>query len=241
MPGPGVAAWQPTRVSFSDRAMRVVTFNLHLAKRLERALEVMQSEPDLASADVISLQEADERAVELLGEALGLERAWYPAAVHPRTGRYFAPAVLSRWPIRSHQRLDLPHPGLHGLRRVAVRARVEPPGGLPFEFIAVHFGTMREILFRHQDDQARNVLAALGQVSSPMVVAGDLNRRGLGKVFEASGFHWVTRRIGWTHHVWSFDHVFTRGFASRTVKAGSVRAALRASDHRAVWAELDPS
>ena len=220
--------------------MRVVTFNLQHANRLERALEVIQSEPDLARADVISLQEADDRAVEVLGESLGLESAWHPAAIHPRTGRWFAPAVLSRWPIRSHQRLDLPHSGLHGLRRVAVRARIEHPSRNAFEFVAVHFGTMREILPRHQDEQARNVLTALAEVRTPLVVAGDLNRRGLGRFFERSGFHWVTRQVGWTHHIWSFDHVFARGFASSATRAGAVRAALRASDHRAVWAELDP-
>lgn len=218
--------------------MRVVTFNLHFAHRLERALDIVRAEPALATADVISLQEADDRAVAVLGEALGMHVAWYPAAIHRRTGRPFAPAVLSRWPIASHQRIDLSHPGVHGLRRVAVRSRVRGNQG-DFEFVAVHFGTMREILFSQQASQAREVLNALADVSGPLVVAGDLNRRGLGRIFEQSGFQWITRDVGRTHHIWSFDHIFARGFAIAGAESGSVRATLAASDHRAVWARFD--
>ncbi len=220
--------------------MRIVTFNLQYANRLERALEVIRSEPALSSADMISLQEADDRAVAILGEALGMVSAWYPAAVHRKTGRTFAPAVLSRWPISTHQRLDLPHPGIHALQRIAVRATVRGPDE-EFEAVAVHFGTMREILPMQQAAQAREVLNALADVHGPLVVAGDLNRRGLGALFERSGFQWVTRDIGRTHHLWSFDHVFVRGLPLARARAGSVRASLVASDHRAVWADLDPA
>lgn len=219
--------------------MRVVTYNLHLAKRIPAALDVIRSDPDLSSADILSLQEADDRAVETLASSLGMDAAWYPAAVHRRTGRPFAPAVLSRWPITTHRVLDLPHPGLHGLRRVAVQARVERPGGKELEIVAVHFGTMREILPHHQEIQARELLNTLADEPRPLVVAGDLNRKGLGRVFEQSGFRWITRDVGRTHHVWSFDHVFARGVPAGTSRFGSVRRALAASDHRAVWADVD--
>lgn len=221
--------------------MRVVTYNIQHATRIDRALEVIRAEPELRSADVVSLQEADANAVERVASALDMQAAWYPAAIHPRTNRHFAPAVLSRWPMRSHRLLDLPHPGLHGLRRVAVHARIEAPSGEELGFVAVHFGTMREILPRQQAAQARVVLEAVAETNGPLVVAGDLNRRGLGRIFEQSGFQWITRDIGLTHHIWSFDHVFARGFAGNQGRAGSVRAALKASDHRAVWALLGSS
>jgi len=218
--------------------MRVATFNLHFAHRLERALEIVRSEPALHTADVISIQEADDRAVKVLAQALKMHSAWYPAAIHRRTGRPFAPGVLSRWPITSHQRVDLPHPGLHGLARVAVRSRVRGADG-EFEFVAVHFGTMREILFSQQASQAREVLAAVADVPGPLVIAGDLNRRGLGRIFEQAGFQWITRDVGRTHHVWSFDHIFARGYPLSRARSGSIKATLAASDHRAVWAHFD--
>jgi endonuclease/exonuclease/phosphatase family metal-dependent hydrolase len=221
--------------------MRIVTYNLQHATRIDRALEVIREEPELRSADVVSLQEADSRAVERMASALEMHAAWYPAAIHPRTNRHFAPAVLSRWPLRSHRLIDLPYPGLHGLRRFAVLARIEPPSGGELDFVAVHFGTMREILPRQQEAQARAVLEAVNGTTGPLVVAGDLNRRGLGRIFEQAGFHWITRNIGLTHHIWSFDHVFARGFPAGPDRSGSVRAALKASDHRAVWAHFGPA
>ena len=219
--------------------MRVVTFNLHFATRVDRALEVIRSEPDLAAPDLISLQEADASAVAQIADALGMESAWYPAAIHPRTGRHFAPAVLSRRPITTHRLVELPHDGLHGLRRVAVHTTIGTSPGADLHFVAVHFGTMREILPWQQAAQVRVLLDGLADHTGPLVIAGDLNRKGLGRVFTESGFHWVTRDVGRTHHVWSFDHVFVRGVPAAGARFGSVRSALRASDHRAVWADLD--
>jgi endonuclease/exonuclease/phosphatase family metal-dependent hydrolase len=220
--------------------MRIVTYNLHFASRIDRALDVIRSEPHLA-ADLMSLQEVDGPAVDRMAGALGMQSAWYPAAIHYRTGRHFAPAVLSRWPIVEQRLLELPHPGLHGLRRFAVHARIERGAGDIFDVVAVHFGTMREILPGQQVAQAEAVRDAVAERQGPRIVAGDLNRMGLGRVCEKAGFDWVTRKVGLTHLLWSFDHVFTRGLRSASARSGSVRAALQASDHRAVWVELEPS
>jgi endonuclease/exonuclease/phosphatase family metal-dependent hydrolase len=164
--------------------MRIVTYNLHFATRVGRALDVIRSEPDLA-ADLMSLQEVDGPAVEQMAGALGMQSAWHPAAIHRRTGRHFAPAVLSRWPIVENRLLELPHPGLHGLVRVAVHARIERGPGDVIDFVAVHFGTMREIRPGQQEDQAKAVLEAVADRKGPVIVAGDLNRMGLGRLFEA--------------------------------------------------------
>jgi endonuclease/exonuclease/phosphatase family metal-dependent hydrolase len=220
--------------------MRIVTYNLHFATRIDRAVEVIRSEPALAG-DILSLQEVDGPAVDRVAGTLGMHSAWYPAAIHRRTGRHFAPAVLSRWPIIEQRLVELPHPGLHGMRRFAVLARIERGPEDIFDVVAVHFGTMREILFAQQEAQAKAVVDAVADRHWPLIVAGDLNRMGLGRVFERAGFDWVTRKVGFTHHVWSFDHVFTRGLRSLGARSGSVRAALKASDHRAVWVDLDPS
>lgn len=220
--------------------MRIVTYNLHFATRIDRALDVLRSEPDLAS-DVLSLQEVDGPAVDRIAGTLGMHAAWYPAAIHQRTGRHFAPAVLSRWPIIEHRLVELPHPGLHGLRRFAVHARIERGADDAFDVVAVHFGTMREILPAQQQAQAEAVLDAVSGRPGPLIVAGDLNRMGLGRVFERAGFEWVTRRVGLTHLLWSFDHVFVRGLRVSGARSGSVRAALKASDHRAVWVHFDPA
>ena len=219
-------------------SLRIATFNLFFAKRIDRAIAVARAEPNLAAADVLALQEADETAAHRIAEALGLGFVYYPALRHPRTGRNFGPALLARWPVEADRRLDLPHTGLSSMPRIAIGAGLRIGSELVTVYV-VHFGTMREMLPLHQNAQARMVLRDAAGRPGPAVVAGDLNRKGIGRLFEAEGWHWVTRDVGRTHLVWSFDHVFLRGFDRTTVQAGSVHAALAASDHRAVWARID--
>jgi endonuclease/exonuclease/phosphatase family metal-dependent hydrolase len=69
------------------------------------------------------LQEMDEAGVDRIARALGFNYAYYPASIHPVTGNYFGPAVLSRWPIERSWKLLLPHGGwTRGQRRTATAA-----------------------------------------------------------------------------------------------------------------------
>ncbi len=225
--------------------LHVATYNLWHAHRLDRAIEVMRHEPDLAGSDLLALQEVDEAGAERIAGALGMHDVSYHGELHPRTRRRFGPALLSRWPLANRRRVLLPHRGIHGLRRVAVAATATVRG-VPVEAWAVHFGTMREILPAQQAAQVEHVLEQMEpgagdggwEVGGPTVVAGDLNRKGLGRLFTRHGFRWLTRDVGLTHHIWSFDHVFVRDCAEPRWRVGSVKAALTASDHRAVWAEI---
>jgi endonuclease/exonuclease/phosphatase family metal-dependent hydrolase len=232
----GPAPVAPTR---ADASIRVATWNLFFARQVERAIAIIQSDSNLAAADLIALQEADEAAAERMADVLGLGFVYYPALKHPRTRRHFGPALLSRWHVVDDARLDLPHAGLHRMPRIAVRATLQTDGG-PLTVYAVHFGTMREVFPWQQAAQARQVLADASIRPGPAIIAGDLNRRGLGRLFEAAGWHWATRDVGRTHHVWSFDHVFVRGIAG-PCRAGAVPAGLDASDHQAVWAAIGQS
>ena len=98
---------------------------------------------------------------------------------------------------------------------------------------------MWEMLPRGQDAQAQAVVDDAATSPDPVLIAGDLNRMGAGRVFARAGYHWLTRDVGRTHHVWSFDHVFLRGLEPRGVRSASVGEALATSDHRAVWTTLD--
>ena len=102
--------------------IRLVTFNIKLAREIDRAIEVLQ-EDSLRGADVLILQEMDEAGVDRIARALGLNYAYYPSSIHPASGHYFGPAVLSRWPIERSWKLLLPHRGwTRGQRRTATAA-----------------------------------------------------------------------------------------------------------------------
>ncbi len=221
----------------ASRMLRIATYNLCHGKRLERAVAVARAEPGLADADVLALQECDEHAAERLATALGMSWLYLPGPVHYWTRRPFAPALLARWPIENGRSVELPHHGIWRMPRTAVAATIRIRGQ-PVAACAVHFGNLREILPRHQSAQVRALLSTVA-ATGPGLVAGDLNRRGLGLLFEAAGWRWITRNVGRTHLIWSFDHVFVKGFDGAPARAGAIRAALSASDHQAVWAEVE--
>ena len=222
-----------------DRELRIATYNVELVKRPEAVLSLLEREPRLGSADVLALQEADEELVARAAERLGAHYVYYPSMLHPVTGRNFGPAILSRWPIVDDGKVPLPGRGwTRGTRRIAVRATLLVRG-VRLRFYNVHFSTMWEMLPSGQDAQAAAVVADADASPDPVFIAGDLNRMGAGRVFARAGYHWLTRNVGRTHHVWSFDHVFLRGLEPRGVEAASVHEALATSDHRAVWTALD--
>ena len=116
-PGPGASA---------DSLIRVVTFNIKFAREIDRAIEVLQGD-SLRGADILALQEMDESGAERIARALGYDYVFYPAVIHPASGRYFGPALLSRWPIERSWKVILPHAGLDP-GPAAHRDRRRPPG-----------------------------------------------------------------------------------------------------------------
>ena len=221
------------------RQLRIATYNVELVKRPEAVLSLLERDQQLGSADVLALQEADEAIVARAAERLGTHYVYYPSMVHPLTGRNFGPAVLSRWPIVDDGKVPLPGRGwTRGTKRIAVRATILLRGAR-VRVYNVHFSTLWEMFPRGQDAQARAVVEDAAASPDPVLIAGDLNRMGAGHVFAEAGYYWLTRDVGPTHHVWSFDHVFLRGLEPRGVQAASVGEALTTSDHRAVWTTLD--
>ena len=223
----------------TTRALHVATYNVELVKRPEAVLSLLEREAQLGGADILALQEADDVIVARAAERLGGHYVYYPSMLHPVTGRNFGPAILSRWPIVDDGKVPLPGRGwTRGSRRIAVRATILVRG-VRLRFYNVHFSTMWEMFPSGQDAQAQAVVEDAAASPDPVLIAGDLNRMGAGQVFARSGYHWLTREVGRTHHVWSFDHVFLRGLEPRGVRAASVDEALATSDHRAVWTALD--
>jgi hypothetical protein len=82
-------------------AVMVATFNVKLARRVDRATEVILATPALRDADVLAMQELDDHAADTLARALGMNYVYFPGAIHPTDRKLFGPAILSRWPIDS--------------------------------------------------------------------------------------------------------------------------------------------
>ena len=218
----------------------VASYNVELARRVDGVLAVLEGHERLRGADVLALQEADEHVVERVAGRFGWHAAYQPSDRHHATGRNFGPALLSRWPLVGTRVLQLPRTGWRPrLARTALGVVARTASG-PLHVWNVHLSTLLETSPLGQDLQARTLADAVAALDGPALVLGDLNRRGAAHVLVRSGLEWHTPRVGRTHHVWSFDHVFSRGLPPGRWRAGAVREALRASDHRAVWAEYTP-
>ena len=228
-----VAAAEPT-----GPAILVATFNVKLARRVDRAIEVIQATPALRDADVLAMQELDDAAADALARALGLNYVYFPGAVHPTDHKLFGPAILSRWPIDSAWKLVLPHESnVRRQRRTATAALVRVRG-VPVRVYAVHLEIQTRASRAEREDQVAAVLADAAAAPEPVIIAGDFNSWSIGEYLTARGFAWPTRDLGRTVLAFGWDHIFARGLSPAGDAAGVVRDVRGASDHRPVWAGL---
>lgn len=219
-------------------ALRIVTFNIEYALRVDRALIALSDHPRLRGADLIALQEMDAPGTERIARALGLNYVYYPASVHPQHRRDVGNAILTPWPIEATFKLPLPHRSrLVRQARAAVVALVRV-GGLRMRAYSLHLGSPLGASGRQRRDQIEVVLGDARESLDPVIIAGDFNSMGIARHLIADGYSWLTEGVGPTTRSFSFDHVFVRGLAFDVASAGVAREVRDASDHRPVWAEL---
>ncbi len=239
--GPRFAAdYAPSLDSIrSAGPIRVVSFNIRFAREISRATELLRR-PPLAGADLIALQEMDDQGVDRIARSLRLDYVYYPATIHPTTGKPFGPAILSRWPIERSWKVILPHPSrTRGQRRTATAAVLRVRGVQVLAY-AVHLETPVQITPSEREDQARAILRDAASFPGPVVIAGDFNGEEIGLTMRKAGYRWLTEGVGPTVSVFNWDHIFVRRLspAHPGPAAGVVRRIDGASDHHPVWAVL---
>lgn len=233
---PRYAGFTSSRVapSHDGTSLVVGTFNVRYGIEVDRALEVIASDPQLSDADVLLLQEMDAGGTRRMGEALGMHWVYYPAIL--REGRELGNAVLSRWPISDDEKLILPHRALIGdTQRIAAVATLDV-AGRSVRVYSVHIATPVNQTLPAREDQLRTVLEdAAGH--DHVIIGGDLNSVGIARMGSDFGFEWPTRDGPKTAFLGRIDHILYRGFDVPGEDAsGTVLDPLEASDHRPVWA-----
>ncbi len=229
-------------------SLRVAAWNIQYGLDVEGALKEIKADSNLATADVILLQEMGPVGIRTIAAALGLNHVYGPASVSPHHAKLFGNGVLSRWPIINTQILVLPHETmLTGHRRIAVAADIALPQGRNLRAISVHTATM----VMDQDkriEQAAAIMDSLGAFAGPIVLGGDFNTV---SDYEVTLLRRTMRRLGldavrlppgptirnkykkMPGSVPVLDHLFSLG-----LDAGSRGIADQAvsSDHLPIWA-----
>lgn len=216
--------------------LRVVSFNIAFAREVDSAIALLTSEPTLRNADVILLQEMDETVTGRVAEALDLGYVYYPAVLSFRTRRSFGNAVLSRWPIVADGKVVLPHVSRFGRTQRTATAATIRVGSRLVRVYSTHLGTMTDVAPASRREQLRAVLEDAGRYPR-VVIGGDMNDEGVGRVVREMGYAWPTQHGPSTHRLGRLDHIFIRGLASPdSGAAGTVLDAHGSSDHLPVWA-----
>jgi endonuclease/exonuclease/phosphatase family metal-dependent hydrolase len=217
-------------------SLRVVTFNIERALRVDQAIGVMKAEPSLREADIVLLQEMDEAGTRRVADAFGMSYVYYPATFSLKTHRDFGNAVLSRFPIVADSKVLLPHLGLAGrLQRIATGATIQV-GDTLVRVYSAHLGTLVNATASGQRDQIRAILADADRY--PLVIlGGDMNSHGVVRVAHDHGYEWPTEKGPRTTRFGRWDHILLKGLKSAgPADAGTVLDVRGASDHRAIWA-----
>jgi endonuclease/exonuclease/phosphatase family metal-dependent hydrolase len=222
-------------------SLRVVTFNLQFAQEVDRAVALFRREPALREADVVFLQEMDANGVREFAHALGFNYVYYPATVHPKTGRPFGDAILAHLPIEDDQKVVLPHLGRFGhTERIAVAGTIHV-SGLAIRLYSVHLATGAESRKGWQADQARTIAANADTArADAVIIGGDFNSEKVGRTLDAAGYEWVSQKLPPTASYFSIDHVFLRGLElTRPDARGVVADNEGASDHLPLWVTVN--
>jgi endonuclease/exonuclease/phosphatase family metal-dependent hydrolase len=222
-----------------DGILRVVSFNVKFAVKVDEAIAVLRDTPALREPDILALQEMDAEATERIARALEMNSIFFPAAIHPKTDRDFGNALLSPWPLEDVRKLSLPGASrFTGLKRTATVATVRLEDRSVRAY-SVHLETPIHLSSKGRRAQAQAIVDDARASPYPVVVAGDFNTRDLSEPFENAGYLWLTRNLRNTSFWWELDHIYARGLAPPgPATAGVAEDIHDASDHKPVWALL---
>ena len=253
-PSPELRA-TPALGATPPRSLRVVTYNIHGVEGavLARAL---RDNPALGRADVILLQEVSAHgpcsAACAAGDALGLASVYAPG--HQQDGGTSGVAILSRYPLRDVEVIELPYLStvVNSARRIGLAATIDGAGG-PVRLIATHLDNRINPADRVR--QLKPVLAHAAAWDGPVVIGGDMNTSPfvwvghlvpvpagvqddrLERAVRAAGLDTPVRKSAATSQ-WlnmRLDAIYTRGV---TAGGFAVEDSVRISDHLPMWLDV---
>ena len=107
--GPRYAGGTAVAPGAETTTLHVVSFNIEYALQMDSAIAVLAGDPALRNADVILLQEMNEKATRQVADTLGMWYVYYPSVYRYKISRDLGNAILSRWPVVQDGKILLPH------------------------------------------------------------------------------------------------------------------------------------
>ena len=230
--------------------LKVVTFNIKKAEKIELALTELQHFEQLANADIYLLQEMDEKGVAYIADSLHLNYLYIPIVYNKLLKKDIGNAILTRGSIEHPEKLFLPHKKwLSKWRRDITIGEVT----IHQKKILV-FSVHRETIMMRKKNRINQTEAVIEHAILQhsdydyMVIGGDFNTlfaadaKRVVVQFKDKGFDWATGQAGKTASAFfgiikpRLDYIFTRGLT--LVTAGKVSNS-KSSDHYPVFATFN--
>ncbi len=225
--------------------LKIVSYNIEHAKKVDRAIEILQNEEPLKDADILCLQEMDQPGIEKIADQLGYGYIYYPSVRHYFTKKDFGNAILSRWPLSKSKKYVLPAGGLTQMQRIMISANVTV-GDKDIAAYCLHDDVYLSAYTKR--DMAKFVLNIIPDDVDYAIVAGDFNtfsrraEKTVEKEFQNAGFTAATPNVKWTSKHWylfnkkaKIDHIYS--YNMEVVDSGVVLNR-SASDHMPIWTKL---
>jgi len=228
-------------------AIRIVSYNVQLGRKLEQILALFRTHPELSRADVLALQEVvrDRHAshARVLAERLGFDYVYLPGK---RKGdREIGLALLSRYPLRDVERIVIPQERRRDdLPRVALGATLAI-GTTKIRLYNVHVQALVPIEMKVRQIEAV-LQSALRQATPYRLIVGDFNtltrrdRRALDRLLREAGFSPALPGSTWTYRRllirMTLDWIYVQNLR---VLGSGVAQEVTASDHRPIWTDVE--
>lgn len=232
--------------------LNALSYNIHHGEGVDGQLDLerIARVVDSVDADLVSLQEVDQRATrsQSVDQPAALARLTGLRVVYgdniPLQGGLYGNAVLSRWPIARHGNQRLPNID-RGEQRGVLEAEIALPGWpAPLLFLATHFDHRPNDRERRESAAAVNALVARRPLQ-PALLAGDLNDVPTSPTLQELGRQWtranaeIQPTIPVAKPVQQIDYVLFRPPERWRVIRTQVLDEAVASDHRAVLAVVE--
>ncbi|MBN1561240.1 endonuclease/exonuclease/phosphatase family protein [candidate division KSB1 bacterium] len=235
------AKWQLA----DSRIIKVVSYNIAWAAKVDLAMEELRRFPRLRGADIVLLQEMDAASVDRMARKLGYNYIYHPGSVHNVHDKDIGNAILSKWELSDGKKIIFPHKQSWNDRiRTATVATVDVHGR-KIRTYNVHAATVLMSAGK-QLEQLESVLDDVTGAYDYVVVGGDFNTarpgsiRRVKELFTRAGFKRASEKAGctaWALGVLPFtlDHIYIRGL--EVLECGTINSA-EASDHLPLWTTL---
>jgi endonuclease/exonuclease/phosphatase family metal-dependent hydrolase len=227
-----------------DGRIRVVTWNLHYAEKLEQIIHDLEDVAELRDAEILLFQEVNAQGAETIAQRLGYDYIFYPAVFNRQRRQEYGNAILSKMPLSNPTKIVLPNfsPGWMESRNSA-RATISL-GAKEILIYSAHFDTAW-MIFTNRETQAEFLSKDAVGKDNFMIIGGDFNTWNpesiivLTEQLGNAGLTRLTKGAGYTFE-WAgleltLDHIFSKPV--QDYQSGVYRQT-DASDHYPVWAEI---